>query len=68
VCVCVGEYDSSKRTAEMQARRQPGGKRTSDSRGGPCHARTLAPATNHQNTHLPAVVFGNYIITHRVGA
>jgi len=32
----------------MQARRRPGGKRTSDRRGGPCHARTLAPATNHQ--------------------
>lgn len=44
---------------------RPGEKRTSDRRGDPCHARTLAPATKPP-TKNTSVVFENYIITHRV--
>jgi len=44
---------------------RPGEKRTSDHRGDPCHARTLAPATKPP-TKNTSVVFENYIITYRV--
>jgi len=47
----------------MQARRRPGGKRTSDRRaGGPCHARTLAPATITTKKHICRPSFLEIII------